>query len=314
MKNKFLNVFGIILICAGLNIFFWPSLMTGVQFAETQVFVRTFQEMYGRNSQTENGSRADEALSFEDDSLYREIQDYNQSIYENDQEGFRDPWSYEQAPVSLEGLEDGIFGYIEIPALGQTLPLYIGASMDNMNKGAAILGQTSIPIGGTNTNSVIAGHRGWAGKPYFKEIENISPGDQVYITNPWETLVYTVCGIDIIDPYDNDAVKIQAGRDMVTLLTCHPYASGGQYRYLVYCTRDMGEAEDKEEETQALKGTYGESIVASDGTVYESSEYEINREIFIRRTGIAVLSFFTAFYIAWHLTVKKQKAGKKKRR
>ena len=65
----------------------------------------------------------------------------------------------------------------------------------------------------------------------------MEPGDEVIITNIWGTLTYVVTEIKIINPNDVNAILIQRGKDMITLLTCHPYASGGKYRYLVFCER-----------------------------------------------------------------------------
>ena len=97
--------------------------------------------------------------------------------------------------------------------------------------------QTSIPIGGENTNAVIAGHRGWGGAAYFRYITELQPGDEVIITNLWGTLTYRVAETQIIWPYEVDQILIQENRDLITLLTCHPYASGGKQRYLVICER-----------------------------------------------------------------------------
>ena len=72
---------------------------------------------------------------------------------------------------------------------------------------------------------------------FFRHIELLEIGDEVMITNLWETLNYTVSEITVIEPNDIDKILIQPGRDMVTLLTCHPYGSGGRYRYVVYCER-----------------------------------------------------------------------------
>ena len=130
-----------------------------------------------------------------------------------------------------------MFGVLSIPALGLEMPVYLGASSQNMALGAAQLGQTSIPVGGKNTNAVIAGHRGWNGADYFRYITELVPGDHITITNLWETLEYAVVGTRIISPDDVDAIKIQPGKDMITLFTCHPYASGGRQRYLVFCER-----------------------------------------------------------------------------
>ena len=93
------------------------------------------------------------------------------------------------------------------------------------------------PIGGDNTNCVIAGHRGWRGADYFRHIDRLHVGDTVTLTNLWETLTYTVADIQIIQPHEVDKIKIQQSRDLLTLLTCHPYAGGGRQRYVVYCER-----------------------------------------------------------------------------
>lgn len=62
-------------------------------------------------------------------------------------------------------------------------------------------------------------------------------GDTVTLTNLWETLTYTVADIQIIQPHEVDKIKIQQDRDLLTLLTCHPYADGGRQRFAVYCER-----------------------------------------------------------------------------
>ena len=117
------------------------------------------------------------------------------------------------------------------------LSLYLGATYQHMADGAALLSQTSIPMGGTNTNCIIAGHRGWGGASYFRYIDQLQPGDEVIITNLWEELHYEVSEIQIIQPNEVEKILIQPGRELITLLTCHPYASGGRQRYLVICER-----------------------------------------------------------------------------
>lgn len=171
--------------------------------------------------------------------LRQAMEDYNQSIWEEKQEGLCDPWSYIQPSFVLEdyGLADEVFGVISIPSLELELPLYLGASDENLSKGAAVLSQTSIPIGGNNTNCVIAGHRGWYGASYFRHIDQLQSGDEVIITNLWESLHYTVVETTTIKPNDVEAIHIRENRDLLTLLTCHPPASGGKERLLVFCER-----------------------------------------------------------------------------
>ena len=164
---------------------------------------------------------------------------YNRRLWEEKQSGLRDSWAYQQPSFILEdyGLKDEVFGVISIPSLDLEMPLYLGATPAHTAKGAAHLSQTSLPIGGVNTNCVIAGHRGYGGASYFRYIEKLQIGDTVSITNLWETLEYRVVQIKIIYPNEVKEILIQENRDLLTLLTCHPYASGGKQRYLVICER-----------------------------------------------------------------------------
>ena len=171
--------------------------------------------------------------------LLADLQAYNQHIYAEMQSGLVDLEACEEpaADLTAYGIEDEIIGVLEIPAMELTMPVYLGASDAHLAAGAAVLGNTSAPIGGDNTNCVIAGHRGWRGADYFRHIDRLQAGDTVTLTNLWETLTYTVTDIQIIQPHEVDKIKIQQGRDLLTLLTCHPYASGGRQRYVVCCER-----------------------------------------------------------------------------
>lgn len=171
--------------------------------------------------------------------LWRNMKSYNEEIFIAAQAGLDSKSAYERPAFVLTdyGLESEIFAAIEIPKLELKMPIYLGATYRHMADGAALLTQTSIPIGGQNTNAVIAGHRGWGGASYFKELDKLEIGDQIQITNLWQDLYYEVAEIRIIDPNEVEEILIQAGRDLVTLLTCHPYASGGRQRYLVICER-----------------------------------------------------------------------------
>ena len=179
----------------------------------------------------------------EEEREYPELWDamvaYNESIYAENQSGMVNLQSFEKQSFVLQnyGLEDEVFGVISVPAIELSMPIYLGASRANMAIGAALMTETSLPIGTPNSNAVICGHRGWNGASYFLHIDKIQIGDTVTITNLWEELEYAVVSTKIISPYDLDAVKIQDGKEMITLLSCHPVASGGKQRYLVFCER-----------------------------------------------------------------------------
>lgn len=168
--------------------------------------------------------------------LYEDMQRYNEALHINRQDGLSDAWSYEQAVFDLTdyGLPTDIIGILRIPAMSEELPVYLGATKENMAKGVAVLGQTSMPVGGMNTNCVIAGHRGYGGTPFLREIEKLQPGDFVYLTTYWGEKTYEVEETAIILPDDIEAVLIQEDRELLTLITCHPYETG-THRYVVYC-------------------------------------------------------------------------------
>lgn len=299
----------------GAGIFFYPDLQSYLTNKEDAAIIQEFNEYTQEMQEQQNTDEETEQTQAENepafdiiegtDELLGNIQQYNSDIYANGQEDFKDAWTVAQTPVAVKELQNGMFGYIQIPAMNCTLPLYIGASAKHMDKGAAVLGATSIPVGGENTNSVIAGHRGWKRGKYFKQIEKLSVGDKVYITNPWTTLKYKVESIDIIKPTDSDKVKIQDGKDMVTLVTCHPYRSHGKYRYVVYCVRDMSEdavvSEEQDTGTDTGNGqgqqTDDNYIPASDGNSYESSKTDIRREELLRRGGAVVILFLAVLSI-----------------
>lgn len=171
--------------------------------------------------------------------LWEDMVRYNQSIAAQGQSGLSCAYDYQKASFRLAdyGLPDEIFGVLSIPAIDLEMPIYLGATEQHMADGVAHLSQTSLPIGGMDTNCVIAGHRGYGGASYFRYLDKLHVGDTVSVTNLWETLTYRVCEIRIIAPSDVEEILIQPGRELLTLLTCHPYASGGRQRYVVYCER-----------------------------------------------------------------------------
>ena len=177
--------------------------------------------------------------------LWLDMREYNEFLYESGQTGLSNPSAYEAPSFNLAdyGIPEEVFGVISIPKLDVELPLYLGATGAHMADGAAHMTQTSLPIGGDNTNCVIAGHRGWKGAAYFLYIPQLEQGDIVQVTNLWETLTYQVVETKIIYPDEVEAIHIQPGKELLTLLTCHPPASGGKQRYLVFCERVQTEME-----------------------------------------------------------------------
>ena len=253
MKKKGINLIIILLLAAGIFILFYPYATAYETESVKKKMIAQFKE---ENVVDDNGD-TDTTSSLGKDQLYTDMLTYNKIIYENGQIDLVDPFSYETTAFNLSehGIEDEIFGIISIPKLNVELPILLGASKVHMEKGAANLGNTSIPIGGNNTNAVLAAHRGYKGLAMFRDIEAIELGDEIYITNLWETLAYKVVEIKVILPTNVREIYIREGRDMVTLITCHPYTQNDQ-RYVVYCERTADEKEPTKESDTGLEFSY----------------------------------------------------------
>lgn len=146
---------------------------------------------------------------------------YNKQLYEAGSLIWtRESQETPQVKLSDYGYESDVFCYLSIPDADIEVPIYLGATSANLNKGGTSVGQTSLPIGGTNTHAVFAGHRSWSGALHFVGIEKLQQGDLIYITNPWEMLTYRVLEVKTITPQDYENIEIQDGRDLLSIFTC----------------------------------------------------------------------------------------------
>lgn len=217
-----------LLILAGILVILYPIMTDRLYQIEVKQLEKDFIQRIQK----------DDENAIDVDGLYQELKKRNELLYTQHQSDLKDPFSYEQPDIDLSqyGIDDNIIGFLEIPKMDIQLPIYLGANKTNMTLGAVHLTQTSYPIGGENTNSVIAAHRGYSKTAMFRDIEKLKLGDRIYIRNFKETLTYEVVEILIIDPNEIDQLLIQEGKDLVTLVTCHPLRSNKQ-RYVVFCQR-----------------------------------------------------------------------------
>ncbi|MCL1838960.1 MAG: class C sortase [Propionibacteriaceae bacterium] len=171
------------------------------------------------------------------EELYQFLKSENERLFQTGQSALVDAFSYQRAGIDLSayGIQDDCIGFISLPTINMELPIFLGANRENMRKGAVHLTQTSYPIGGENTNTVIAAHRGGTLK-MFRNIHEIKIGDEITLTNFRETLVYRAAEIRIIKPNEIDKVMIQEGRELLTLISCNPLGKNYQ-RYVLYCER-----------------------------------------------------------------------------
>lgn len=275
--RRAVQIIAAVVFLAGAAVFLAPYVNRWMAEQDSSDVIGTFEietavgredagngENDGNTAEDEDGLRSEdyaERVSAETlAALREELSAYNREIYENGQAGLKDPFAYETSGFDLTeyGFSQNVIGVLWIPRIEENLPIYLGANHDNMAKGAALLGETSMPLGETNSNTVIAAHRGWKGIPMFRNIQQIQIGDKIQITTPWDVLIYRVCDLKIISPDDSQEIFIQEGQEMVTLLTCHPYTHNYQ-RYLVFAERSDEEPQTMEEDLAEGEKTWDPS-------------------------------------------------------
>lgn len=143
--------------------------------------------------------------------------------------------------------EDGVMGFIQIPSIGVSLPVYHGTSEQTLQAGAGHLEGTSLPIGGSSTHSVITGHTGLSNAKLFTDLIELKEGDRFTLNIYGETLFYEVDQIKTVLPSELDDLSVAPGEDYCTLVTCTPYGVN-THRLLVRGRRttDMEDAGNEE--------------------------------------------------------------------
>lgn len=119
--------------------------------------------------------------------------------------------------------EDGVMGFIRIPSIEVSIPIYHGTAEHTLEAGAGHLEGSSLPVGGSSTHSVITGHTGLSSAKMFTDLIELQEGD-IFILNIYgEKLIYEVDQIKTVLPYELGELTITPGQDYCTLVTCTPY-------------------------------------------------------------------------------------------
>lgn len=234
MGRHIIIMFSALLLLAGLVLLCYPVYRTAEQRGREQRQVAVFEQYVQGNSLVQGASET-VVTGIPFSALREACQRYNRELPQFQQERFcAEAIARPAICLSDYGWEQESFGVLSIPTVKIETPLYLGASAANLDKGAAILGQTSLPLGGKGTHCVIAGHRSWNGAVKFRALEEVQPGDLVYVKNPWETLTYRVIETKTIAPDDIGQVMLRPARDLLSIFTC---ADPNSRRFLVLCER-----------------------------------------------------------------------------
>lgn len=118
----------------------------------------------------------------------------------------------------------GVMAYVDIPPIGVYLPVQHGTDADTLEKSVGHVVGTSLPVGGESTHAVLSAHSGMASSKLFSDIDQLAEGDTFYIHVLGDTLAYKVDTIHTVLPTDTSLLQIEGGKDLVTLVTCTPFA------------------------------------------------------------------------------------------
>ena len=162
-----------------------------------------------------------------DEDTYSELWDaareYNNSLSDRQNHFGLAPEQQEEYDAILNVTNNGIIGYVEIPSINVTLPIYHGTDETILQIAVGHLEWSSLPIGGESTHSIISGHRGLPSARLFTDLDKLTVGDIFFYRILDEVLTYEVDQILIVEPHQLDALSIVHGEDLSTLITCTPY-------------------------------------------------------------------------------------------
>lgn len=143
----------------------------------------------------------------------------------------------------------GIMGYIEIPSISVTLPVYHGTDEAVLQVAVGHLEWTSLPVGGESSHCVVSGHRGLPSAKLFTDLDQLVEGDIFILRVLDEILTYEIDQILIVEPNETDPLLIEQGEDLCTLITCTPYGINS-HRLLV-----RGHRVENPEEAKVIRVT-----------------------------------------------------------
>ena len=174
--------------------------------------------------------------------MWEEAQDYNRLLLARENPYLVTDEQRERYNSLLNVSGTGIMGYIEIPQIGCSLPIYHGTDHNVLQIAIGHLDWTSLPVGGESTHCVISGHRGLPSAKLFTDLDQLREGDIFVMRVLDETLTYEVDQILIVLPDETKDLLIEEGKDYCTLVTCTPYGVNS-HRMLVRGHRIENQAE-----------------------------------------------------------------------
>lgn len=210
-NNNWTTVFLVLLLLAGVSLLLYPSLSD---------YWNSMHQTRAIASYAETVSQLDTAQY---DEMWKAAQDYNRLLAQRET-AFA---LTDEQKAAYESLLDvsglGVMGYIEIPEIDCSLPIYHGTEESVLQVAVGHLEWSSLPVGGEGTHCVLSGHRGLPSAKLFTNLDKLAVGDTFLLRVLDEVLTYEVDQILIVEPEQVDALGIVPGEDYCTLVTCTPY-------------------------------------------------------------------------------------------
>ena len=169
---------------------------------------------------------ADQVASLNNDDydrLWEAARAYNRQLAERENPLFQSEEDLAEYQTLLNISGSGVMGYIEIPKIGVSLPVYHGVEEGVLQIAVGHIPGTSLPTGGTGTHSVLSGHRGLPSAKLFTNLDQLQAGETFLLRVLDETMTYEVDQILIVEPHEVEALSIDPEEDYCTLVTCTPY-------------------------------------------------------------------------------------------
>ena len=232
MRKHGPTIFLFLILIIGLSLMLYPS------FSNWWNAMHQSRAIVGYSEQV---AELDNALY---DQMLEEAQAYNQSLLQRENTFLLSEEQKAEYERLLNINGSGIMGYIEIPDIQVTLPIYHGTDDAVLQIAVGHLEWTSLPVGGEGTHCVLSGHRGLPSAKLFTELDKLVPGDRFLFRILDEVLTYEVDQILIVEPHDTGALQTEEGKDLCTLVTCTPYGINS-HRLLVRGHRVENEKEAK---------------------------------------------------------------------
>lgn len=210
-KGNFITVFLVLILIAGLSLLLYPTVSDyWNSFHQTRAIANYAEQVANLNEE-------------EYRRIWEAAEKYNQSLLERDSAfSLTDEQKKEyEKLLDVSGL--GVMGYIEIPSINCSLPIYHGTEESVLQIAIGHLEWSSLPVGGESTHCVVSGHRGLPRAKLFSNLDKMKEGDIFMLRVLDEVLTYEVDQILIVEPEEISALQIEEGKDYCTLVTCTPY-------------------------------------------------------------------------------------------